>query len=122
MLVELQMWGSIDDNGIMEGMEFGDVKQVFRHFLDTSFDHHLLLNQDDPFAKVLQIPFRTTAGETVTRELELPGLAVCTEDPTTENLAKWIGGWAISTFDMVKRLEVVVHETRVNMASWEWSL
>jgi 6-pyruvoyl-tetrahydropterin synthase len=117
MWVEIEMWGDIDPNGIMNGMEFGDVKKVFRHYLDTEFDHRTLLSQHDPLAGLLYL---TQPNGLIAKEpIALPGLAVCREDPTTENIARWIGAWCVEEFE-VPRLKCVVHETAVNMASWEW--
>jgi 6-pyruvoyltetrahydropterin/6-carboxytetrahydropterin synthase len=113
MWVELEMWGEVDDNGILAGVMFGDLKTRFRHHLDTTYDHHWLLNYEDPL--VLECE---RAG------IDLPGLEKCKGDPTTENIAKWIGGWGLHFIGQlavtIPRLRVVVHETKVNVATWEW--
>lgn len=94
-------------------LEFGAVKQSFRHHLDTKYDHHLLLWEGDPWAG--QLSSDTLQGATHDLELQhLPGLTVVPDDPTTENIAAWIAEWAMQTWAcdaMVK-----VQETHVNGA------
>jgi 6-pyruvoyl-tetrahydropterin synthase len=87
-------------------MEFGAMKRAFRNYIDTSFDHHLLLNQDDPWATMLR------KGDGI--EEMLPGLTIVAGEPTVENLAKWIAEWAAHEF----RADVVcsIDETRTNGA------
>ena len=113
MWVKLEMWGEIDDSGIMEGMPFGDVKDVFRHHMDTELDHHFLVNHEDPVTKLLK-----DAGFLV---------AECIDDPTTENIAKWLGQWAYHEFVeeggiLLPQMRITVDETFVNSATWEWCL
>lgn len=97
---ELELIGEVDDNGII--LPFGEVKQVFRHHLDTTFDHHLLLNIDDPVV-----------------EYSLPGAVTCSGDPTTENVSKWIGEWAEKEFNgYADIVRCTVWETSVNCAVW----
>lgn len=108
MWVTLKLCGAVDKNGILEGLNFADVKRKFRGFLDEAFDHHLLLNEEDPWARSFD-----AAGQKVG---QLPGLMITPGDPTTENLARWIGEWAGNEF----RLDVTVHvrETHVNAAEY----
>lgn len=121
MWVELEMLGQgLDVTGKMVGMEYGDLKRVFRHHLDTQLDHHLLLSKDDPWADSLVKTDALARGDSVVGD-HLPGLALCTDDPTTENIAKWIGEWAYMEFGEglgIQRIQIVVHETRVNAATW----
>lgn len=112
MWVELEMWGPLDGNGILAGLDFGKVKKAFRQYIDTNFDHHCLLNKDDVLVALLG-------------GLEGPyGVAPCNDDPTTEFLAAWIGQWACkefvnnSTRIPIKQVKVTVHETSVNCATW----
>lgn len=104
------MHGPVDANGII--LEFGAVKKTFRHHLDTELDHRLLLNQDDPWARDLgQFDYDP---KTI-----LPGLAICVDDPTTENIARWIGEWCVKEYgEYVHQISVTVHETTVNAARW----
>ena len=128
MWVELYVWGDLDENGLCAGIEFGAAKRAFRGFLDSEFDHRVLLNKEDPFAGKLFLPPSIESqveagGAQLFTPVELPGLALCSDDPTTENIAKWIGAWGVDMFEEqfdIKRVKVVVHETSVNMASWEY--
>lgn len=106
-------------------MEFGAMKRKFRDHIDNTYDHHLVLNEDDDFAQPFilyeKIPF--SQGEVyMEQELQgleqtLPGLTTTPGEPTVENLAKWIGEWAATTFqcDVLCSIE----ETKTNGASVE---
>lgn len=102
--VELEIAGPVDSKGMI--LEFGEVKKVFREYLDTTFDHQLLLHNNDPVAK----------------DHLLPGLVTVPWDPTTENVAMAIGLWAIKQFKYpytTYKIKVTVWETSVNAATWE---
>jgi 6-pyruvoyl tetrahydropterin synthase/QueD family protein len=101
--VTLRLRGEVDESGKV--LEFGDVKKQFREYLDTTFDHHLLLYAKDP------ILLDGVRGHVVSG---LPGLQLFEDDPTTENFAKHLLIWATDLFDL--RAEVEVWETAVNMA------
>lgn len=108
MWVELELFAKIDDKGICGGMGFGEVKQLFRAYLDGTYDHHLLLHKDDLWS-----------------EYRLPGLITFDGDPTTENIARWVGEWSMRVLHQdgaVGRMKVTVDETRVNSATWEWEI
>jgi 6-pyruvoyltetrahydropterin/6-carboxytetrahydropterin synthase len=107
-LVALSLQGQVDSTGKLGGVEFGDAKHIFRHYLNTTYDHRLLLNADDPWALV------RTAHSDFSKDL--PGLQVLDGDPTTENFAQTIGIWASATFKLP--VQVQVKETAVNMAQW----
>ena len=113
MKVHLKLYGDVDENGIFEGMDFGSVKRAFRMHLDTMYDHHLLLNKDDPFCTGLYL---SIPGDEELKQLgpgvTLPGLIPCDGDPTTENIAKWITAWAINEFEL--DCDVTVDETDSN--------
>lgn len=113
MWVTLTMEGELDGNGILEGINFSDVKKVFRDHLDTQYDHRLLLNQDDPWA---QLVVQDTPDDIPAM---LPGLNVTPGDPTTENIAKWIGQAMRDNWNYPV-IAVEVWETSVNMAREEW--
>jgi 6-pyruvoyl-tetrahydropterin synthase len=116
MWVNLELWGEQDAAGLVAGVGFGDLKARFRYHLDTEYDHHLLLNHEDPWAQNM--------GPSDEEPVYLPGLHHCRDDPTTENLAKWIGAWGLDFTNglviAVKRVKVEVYETAVNFATWEW--
>jgi 6-pyruvoyltetrahydropterin/6-carboxytetrahydropterin synthase len=102
MWVRMELTGPVDDRGLLDGMDFGAVKAVFRAHLDTNYDHRLLLDVDDPLNAVSLLPGQhTTVGQ-----------------PTTENIARWIGEWAAQRFALSGR--VTVAETHVNEAGWSW--
>ena len=105
--VELEIGGDIDSAGILGGLEFGEVKKVFRGFLDGKFDHRLLLNVCDPVVDI-RVDDDT-----------LPGLQVMQGDPTTENFARIVGEEMRNHFGTKFQYRVVVWETSVNAATWE---
>lgn len=89
MHVTMYLGGEVNENGLIENvdgevLDFSQVKKLFRSFLNTNYDHHLLLNKDDPWARFLTSTGEGAQGGT------LPGLVKCEGDPTTENIAKWI--------------------------------
>ena len=119
MLVELTIHGHINARGVLEGLEFGAVKKEFRSFLDETFDHHLLLNENDPWARTLYQSIQNGHGANTEsfsgdQAHPLPGLVAMPGDPTTEHLAKWIAEWGAGTFHLM--CDVTVHETAVNAA------
>lgn len=126
MWVTMTIEGPLNDQGMVTNsygkvLEFGEVKFGFRNFLDAQYDHHLLLNVKDPWAQPLMTKtvfddpsvIKGTAGY----EFEcLPGLRAVGGDPTTENIAFWIAGWAQNHY-AVSEVEVYVQETHVNGAT-----
>lgn len=108
MWVELELGGDVDDRGLLAGLDFGEVKREFRAHLDGEYDHRLLLHAGDPLA---DLEFGRG---------RLPGLRACPADPTTENIAEWIGFWAVRTFAQISAGVVTVRETHVNAASFRW--
>jgi len=111
--VELELGGHVSPQGMLAGLDFGQVKAGFRNYLDTDYDHSLLLNARDPLAGNLNV--QDTEGW-----VQLPGLKVMSVDPTTENLAARIGLWAQGTFASygAQTFGVTVWETNVNCATW----
>jgi 6-pyruvoyltetrahydropterin/6-carboxytetrahydropterin synthase len=107
MWVRLELAGVLDRHGLLSGLDFGAVKARFREYLDSSYDHHLLLDRADPVLTAL-------AGTAV------PRIHTCPAQPTTEHIAMWVGQWARGAFPGSKAGMVTVNETHVNEASWEW--
>lgn len=119
MWVELKLFGHVNSKGVLEGLAFADIKKEFRGFLDSTFDHHLLLNENDPWARELLIPEWVDDAWIIPQRANptrLPGLMPMPADPTTENLAKWIAEWAVYTFKLP--VDIHVQETPVNGAGW----
>lgn len=98
--VELEIAGKVDPHGMI--LEFGEVKKTFRAHLDTTFDHHLLLNQND-----------------ILMRDQLPGVRAFSADPTTENIASAIADWARTEFSRKFTYRITVWETAVNGATAE---
>jgi 6-pyruvoyl-tetrahydropterin synthase len=100
MKVTLTLTGIVNDEGTIAGADFADIKRAFRNHLDHNYDHHLLLNRDDPFARRFWLethpfssdedPVEARREALLTDAQYLPGLQRMNGDPTTENLAKWI--------------------------------
>lgn len=120
MKVEMRLYGGINSKGILQtdygALDFGSVKREFRGYLDTVFDHHLLLNQNDPWAR--EIYFHGEDWENGISHT-LPGLQTFEADPTTENLALWLAQWASDRFKT--DATVCVQETDVNAAEVDWA-
>jgi 6-pyruvoyl-tetrahydropterin synthase len=126
-------------NSSGEALEFGDMKKKFRTYIDTKYDHHLILNEDDPWAQPIyqtaevqaymtwkemvqgEGPEEIMKAKLTNDQKFLPGLVTVAEDPTVENLAKWIAEWAAATYkcDAICRLE----ETKTNGAEvlYHWN-
>lgn len=104
MGVELELYGELDDRGLLGGLDFGEVKRAFRAHLDAEYDHRLLLNEADPLVSA-----------------NLPGASGCPADPTIENIADWIAQWAGEQFEELEGGLVTVAETRTNGARATWS-
>lgn len=115
MWIELKIYATLNDTGIAGGLAFGDVKKVFREYLDGTFDHHLLLNEDDPWASRIYLYDFDPKDDSINGK-QLPGLMAMPGDPTTENLAKWIAEWAKEQW--MRPVSVLVHETNVNAAGY----
>lgn len=128
MWVTMELFGPVNDKGILGGIEYGDLKRIYRQHLDEVYDHRLLLNAMDPFARPI---FEVDKSATVDgeyfevhkdRQVFLPGLQAMEGDPTTENIAKWIAQnmkleiAAHFNEATLFKLEVTVWETSVNMA------
>jgi len=113
MQIELVLLCEEGPNGMAvntahQPLEFGAIKKSFRGYIDSKYDHHLVLNAEDPWAGYLM------QVEGSAEELLLPGLVTVPGDPTTENLSKWIALWACENY----RVDVVctIEETATNGA------
>lgn len=114
MWVTLYLKGTLDPYGILEAIDFSSLKKSFRSYLDETYDHRLLLNASDPFAGPV---WRLNGDGELGEQMFLPGLQAMANDPTTENLAMWIGEDMADRYEQVSAVEV--WETSVNMARWE---
>lgn len=120
MWVDLRLYGTDLENGIMLNckgtpLEFGTVKQLFRSFLNGYYDHHLLLNENDPWAGWLSSDGSPGKEDHRLELSKLPGLTTTPDDPTTENIAHWIAEWAAGIYQT--DVDVLVRETSVNAAA-----
>jgi 6-pyruvoyltetrahydropterin/6-carboxytetrahydropterin synthase len=116
MQITLRLDGELDDEGILCGLDYGTLKKVFRNYIDSEYDHRLLLNANDPWAALLM---RVDTD----RPQQLPGLKTTPGDPTTENVAKWICQWVVSEFAGYgpTAVHVTITETGTNGAMAKWS-
>jgi 6-pyruvoyltetrahydropterin/6-carboxytetrahydropterin synthase len=131
MWVTIEIAGSIEHGAMTADgqiLEFGQIKRRLRSFMDENYDHRLLLNAADPFARPLYLiedalPPRgnqPSAPPDVlprSKQIFLPGLQAVAGDPTTENLAKFIFEELVQTYPTIRAVEV--QETSVNMARVE---
>jgi 6-pyruvoyl-tetrahydropterin synthase len=112
--------GEVNENGMLAGLDFSDIKTTFRTYIDNSYDHSVLLNREDPWADMIS----RNEGELGRRMEYLPGLRAVVGDPTTENIARKIGEWSRDEFfvkcQSVVGVSVIVHETETNAASWSF--
>lgn len=83
---------TLDENGMV--MDFGDIRDKVKSWIDEQLDHKMLLCKKDPALKILQ-------------DLNEPHF-VMEENPTAENIAKVI-------FQAVEKMGIKVSEIRL----WE---
>lgn len=88
MQVTLTLTGRVNQEGIFAGIDYSDLKKAFRKYIDETYDHRLLLNHSDPFARPI-FPINAE-GVMQQEQVFLPGLQPLPGDPTTENLSNWI--------------------------------
>jgi len=117
--IELRV--AVDENGIArtgEGgfqLDFAYVKSVVRRYIDEQFDHHLLLNAEDPLVYRPEIP--NQEGTLLNPETYYPGLVTMPGDPTIENIAMWVGQYLVDVINP-KGIEIRIDETNTNGATW----
>jgi 6-pyruvoyltetrahydropterin/6-carboxytetrahydropterin synthase len=112
---ELILTGQVSHSGVLGDLDFSAVKFEFRRHLDDNYDHHLLLNEEDPWASE-KIFFGTES-----RARALPGLITMPGDPTIENIARWVCQAMVKQFSSpaVYGFEVRVKETNTNGARFK---
>jgi 6-pyruvoyl-tetrahydropterin synthase len=116
MRVVLTLFALVDQDGIIGGLDFHTLKRHFREYLDHFYDHHLLLNEKDPWAQPLGLEMHVaeaSSGRWTGPIERLPGLITMKGDPTTENIARSIWKWAKDVWGKYQ-IEVTVHETATN--------
>lgn len=124
MNVSLTIFGHIDNNGILAGLDFSVIKKSFREYLDKTFDHHLHLNTNDPWARELindrQYIDNSYDNSDTFRSLwsRLPGIVTWPADPTTEFMSKWICEHMFDLFEAKHPMEVYISETKTNGARY----
>lgn len=92
---------TLDRRGFV--MDFGDLEEVARRFLDETLDHRLLLRRDDPV-----IPSLVAAGEV---------FVALEENPTAEYLARYV--FEALTARGVPLRAVRFWETSTSVATYE---
>lgn len=114
--VKLTLTGLVDNNGLLSGINFTELKKTLREYLDKTFDHRVLLNPADPLAGKLHVA--DSEGW-----FTLPGLQTMPSgDPTTENFAETIGRYIqTNLYGEFSAICVNVMETSVNFAEWHWA-
>jgi 6-pyruvoyltetrahydropterin/6-carboxytetrahydropterin synthase len=114
--VRLTVTGQVSHSGVLGDLDFGQVKAVFREYMDHNYDHHLVLNEKDPWAQNL-----TGALPDGVYTQTLPGLVTVPGDPTIENIARWVCQDMKQQFmsPTVYGFEVNVRETNTNGATFK---
>jgi 6-pyruvoyltetrahydropterin/6-carboxytetrahydropterin synthase len=105
--VELSIFGPKDQDGMI--LEFGDVKAKWRGFLDESYDHHMLLNPDDPLVDSCDIHQLADWGITL-----MPQRV----DPTVENVAEMFAFNAQYIFGPHYQYHIKLREAASNWAEF----
>jgi 6-pyruvoyltetrahydropterin/6-carboxytetrahydropterin synthase len=100
----------LDNQGMV--LEFGQIKRVWRDWLDTHVDHGIMLHSGDPMIAAIQ------SVEPDARIFALP------QDPTTENVAEFLFHQAqalleqLTVGNQVHVQQIHVQETHVNAATY----
>jgi 6-pyruvoyltetrahydropterin/6-carboxytetrahydropterin synthase len=115
--IELWLSGKVNEIGILEGLDFGQVKKAFRAYIDETYDHHLLLNVQDPLLDFAYHPGTETVMPSLVQD-KYPGAVLLPGDPTIENLTRAVGEWADEQWPKLAAV-VKVQETNSNGAMWE---
>ena len=99
-------------------MDFGPIKSAWRGWLDDNYDHHLLLNPEDPLIVHL-LNHGGGFGEKTIEEWGITLTDGC--DPTVENFAKMNYHWAKDHFQQygqMYKFHVKVFEAASNAAEY----
>lgn len=116
MKVTLKLFVDFNGNGYAidednEILDFGNVKKIFRGYIDDQYDHRLLLNEEDPWCSAFPLVWAHESKQPAT--VEVPGLVKLKGDPSTENLATWIAEWARDVFKVPCEVEIAETETNI---------
>lgn len=106
----LSITGQPDDKGMV--LEFGRVKKEFRSYLDGLFDHHLVLNVNDPLVNLVN----NELGQVYLRDW---GIVTVNFDPTVENMARCWGEHMRNVFGHQYGYQLELWEAATNCAIWE---
>jgi 6-pyruvoyl tetrahydropterin synthase/QueD family protein len=107
-LVELDIYGPVDlESGMI--MEYGEVKAKWRGWLDKYYDHHMLLNPDDPLIERL-----------LGAELHLWGITTMPYpvDPTVENVMAMFQHKAEEMFGSAYKYHIKLREAPNNFGEY----
>jgi len=118
--ITMYLYGEVDADGILAGQDFGAVKKLFREYIDTVWDHHFHLCEQDPIVKRFEIETEDGVDyDYGALDALFPGLIIRDGDASIENVSRWIGEWAVANFAWALRVRVEVGETNVNGADWD---
>lgn len=93
-------------------LEFGWLKAELRGFLDGTWDHKTMLNEEDPLASAMDDATFNTTG------VPFPGAFFVPFEPTTENIAHAIHNKMSRVLPPNLNVHVEVWETERNCASY----
>lgn len=122
--IDLEIIGELDDKGMVLGLDFGSLKQMWRSYLDENFDHHLCLNERDPLVEMIQLSSALAEpGTPLSAEvMEEWGIVTVPFDPTVENMARLWGLHAVhmlqGTMYPPTKVNIKVQEAATNAATW----
>lgn len=118
--VELEIIGEVSEDGMVGGLNFTVVKTAWRNYLDGAYDHHMLLNIDDPLIDLIidQFDHGFEGSKQAAQFCAAWGIQTNPFDPTVENVAKLWGSEAIQLFGSVLKYRIKVQEASTNAATW----
>jgi 6-pyruvoyltetrahydropterin/6-carboxytetrahydropterin synthase len=92
--------GTLDNRNMV--CDFSDIKRIVKGWIDSAFDHKMLLRHDDPLVKTL-------------KELGEP-VYICDSNPTVEHIAQLI--YQHATKERLPVVRVKVWETPTSFAEY----